>query len=194
MVPSYFEHLRSPTNSANRQSRKRQVDQYETGTSRGYAGKRTSTPAFIRANDRLPTRPIELGPNSIRRRNPGGMEPETVQMVFSAYYRPQIRTGIKRDETVSTPRAPNARLRKPVHGSVNLRGALAGSIVADVSHIRVLPKHFTYSVKLSDPQLVLPYRRMTREHPINSGRMRTGSDMADLIRSQWSCSARPVTH
>lgn len=173
MVPGYIEQLRSPSNIQNRPRRKRVVDQALISTSRGYAGKRSSTPSYIRAREVWPG---ELDEARTCTRQAFGFDmapPETRRMVFSAVYKPQIRVKIKYDTSDQSPRkATYHRIRKPVPESAPSRSCMHGSLVLPSERSNVSRKHATYGMKPRDPQTSSTYRRMTREHPVLSARMR----------------------
>ena len=194
MVPGYIEQLQSPLNIQNRPRRKRVVDQALISTSRGFAGKRSSTPSYIRASEVWPGEPDE--PRSCTRQAFGFVmaPPETRRMVFSAVYKPQIRVKIKYDTTEQSPRkATYHRIRKPVPESVPSRSCMRGSLVLHSEPSNISRKHATYGMKPRDPQTSSTYRRITREHPVLSVRMRGGEVMKDLISSQWNFLVRAKT-
>ena len=193
MIPSYQESLSSPQNPLNRPRGKKSVNRDEITTARDYAGKRSSTPSYIRANDQWSIRPIEPRHNAGRFSRFGGLPPETSRMVFSSHYRPQIRVNIKYDDNVQTPSGTRLRLRKPA-GDITSNGcSLRGPLVSSTALLPLERKHATYALKRLDPQIPVPYRRITREHPDLSARMRHGNDMRDLINSQWQYDKRPDT-
>jgi hypothetical protein len=185
MIPSYFETVHSPQRQSIRVRGKKAVDREALLSSREYAGKRSTTPAYIRANDKWSIRPMEPRQSSGRCARFGGLPPETARMVFSSYYRPQIRVKIRYDENVETPNGIRLRLRKPVTGLSSTDCSLRGPLVASAARASTDRKHPTYAYKRVDPQLPNPHRPMTRAHPILSARMREGNDMKELISSQW---------
>jgi len=167
MVPGYYSWLEDPTNPLNRVTHRRHVDPEKQDFVKGFAGKRSLTPAFIQA------RPL----TSWHR----GSECDS-GLRFSCAYRPSIRVSIRCKISESS------RLKR---GSSCLRRRVENAPAAkcNISQAGMVPIRFeSLSARLhvqlktqSDIPSTIPHHRIRKEHPILSTRMREGCNMTQLL-------------
>ena len=178
-VLSYFAYLSSPLNPRNKPTGKRIVDMHSLRQLPTYAGSRTRTPGMIGIHEPWDFRSTSELQIDQRKR------PPPRQMVFSACYRPQIRVNIVPDRSQELPSERVAkRFRKPVPGSRCLSACLRGSQVCAEPRTTMVSKHASYSMKRVSPEM--KERKLRREHPDISPRMRAGSNIGDILRKQWN--------
>ena len=157
MVPTYFARMRSPSYISNRPRGRRHV-RIDTSVvlGRDYAGRRSFTPGFMEARGSGLRPSLDSGRKPVDRC-------EGRQMMFSSFYRPHIRVTIRKDAEVDLPRRKLSRVRKPVVGLSNAACSLSGPLV-------VLENENS--------------RRIRKEHPQISSRMRQGNGMGDILQGQ----------
>lgn len=177
-VPSYMVALKSPCNAHNRPRGKRIVDRDSLASCKDYAGKRTCTPGVIPTSD-----PWNSRTEVTKRRGQVALRGQG-RLVFSWCYRPQIRVNVTHPKGSSIA-SPEHRLRKPVDGLSCLGCALKGSLVSDTWRDAPYRKHSSYSKKQVSSEKA--ERRLRSSHPEVSGRMRRGSDIEGLLKTQWPC-------
>ena len=182
-VLSYFANLVSPSNPRNRPTGKRIVDMASLRDCRAYAGSRTRTPGMIPVEE-----PWDFRGTSIE----GSQPPSSNRVVFSACYRPQIRVNITptrvQDEAFQR---CSPRVRKPVPGSRCLSSSLRGAIVRFENSRSGPGKHASYSLKPASPGW--EEKRVRKDHPLITARMRRGSDVGSLLKAQWDCQRSPLS-
>jgi hypothetical protein len=176
-VPSYMVALQSPWNSHNRPRGKRIVDRDSLASCKEYAGKRTCTPGVIPTSDPWNSR------TEFRKRRGQLVLQGQSRLVFSSCYRPQIRVNVTHPKG-SCMASPEHRLRKPVDGLSCLGCALKGPLVSDTWRDAPYRKHRSFSKKQVSSEQA--QRRLRSSHPEVSGRMRRGSDIEGLLKTQWS--------
>lgn len=171
MVPTYFASLRSPSHLANRPRGRRHVLIDSVLTGREYAGRRSFTPAYMDARGsgmRTDKIKDKLAVNNAEARH----------LMFSAFYRPQIRVGIRNDAEIQRHRRTVSQKRKPVPCAANACCSLRGCLIV-LDHMDGKEARFPAGND-SAP------RRIRKEHPQISARMREGNSMGSILKSQWS--------
>lgn len=154
---------------------KRIVDRSTASTGRGYAGKRTCTPGMIPAVDVWNSRCS----THIR----GSHVPDSARLVFSAFYRPQIRLRVEGASAMPTRFVEERRLRKPCPESRAQFCTLKASILGESVGERPSVKHNSYSLKTLSGVGVT--RRVRKSHPEVTAKMRCGNNIGELLKSQW---------
>ena len=175
LVPSYFDFLSSPSNPRNRLQGKRIVNLEALRISRAYAGKRTRTPGVIPVSEPWGFR----SPAVLDDPNSAASGPRAV---FSSCYRPQIRVNINTNLVRHV--RNESRLRKPVPDNRSHVASLKASLVMPEAFYAESPKHPSFSLKTRSAEAV--DRRIRRDHPVISQRMRRGSDIQNIMKSQLS--------
>lgn len=178
MVPTYFASLRSPSHLANRPRGRRHVLIDSVLTGREYAGRRSFTPAYMDARGsgmRTDKIKDKLAVNNAEARH----------LMFSAFYRPQIRVGIRNDAEIQRHRRTVSQTRKPVPGAANACCSLRGSLI-------VLDHMYEKDMRFPAGNDSTP-RRIRKEHPQISARMRKGNSMGSILQGQWSSRSAMAT-
>ena len=172
--------LRGHQTQRDRSSRKRFVNPSSLTLDAKYAGLRSmNTPGVI------PTTHW-WSPRNITSRSTGdSSDHNSGRVVFSADYRPSIRVIIRQDKTVSVVARKGRKLRKDLPDAPARKTCMRGSIVISEPAWSPSPcKHSTYSEKRS--AIETPERRVRKDHPEISLRMRLGSNMDEIMKSQFS--------
>jgi len=177
-VLSYFTFLNSPLNPPNKPTGKRIIDMHSLRESPAYAGSRTRTPGMISVRE-----PWNF-------RGEIGMDPESNledlrgrQFVFSSFYRPQVRVNYAPQRSQDISIHSSSRIRKPVPGCPGMNDSLRGPLICFETKRCVRRKHPTFSIKLTSPDH--QDRRVRRDHPEISPRMRRGSDVGSILKKHW---------
>ena len=178
MVPDYFDHIdRVVCRSASR-CPKRMVDLNAVKRDMGYAGQRSTNPAFIRIyRGAVPSTPALVLSEYFDKTG----ETMSIPMTFSSTHRPRIRMSQKNRESICgfdydrctaiQPECVNLRVMIPA-------GRTAPSIERGKAHSPFACKSNMFKTR--------PIKSMLKIHPTISPRMRLGSNMGSIIASQWS--------
>ena len=176
-VPAYHSYLHSPNNPRNRMTGKKIVNLNVLCQGRDYAGRRTRTPGVIPVSEPWAFRDSDADQT--------GVLCCSGRAVFSSCYRPQIRVNINTTHVDSGARnRPDSRVRKAVPGNRSLFPCLKGSVVVSDVHSVTRLKHASFSAKVRSAEHV--DRRLRKDHPEISARMRQGRGFGDLLKTQWS--------
>jgi len=170
MVPGYFSRLRSPSHLLNRPQGRRHVLIDSIIPNRNYAGLRSSTPGCMAVRGsgmRTSLDQVKLGSSSS-----GG------PMMFSAYYRPHIRVNIGNEIATDVPSLRSlSRVRKSVPGFSDAACTLRGPLFVSGEGV---PCDWSA-------------RRLRKDHPEISSRMRRGNGMGEILRGPWTSRSRVTT-